>query len=121
MRAADQGLRRHLKRGTANYRLIETRIIGPVLAGRIPLRAGIDAIASARAAALLDPEGEALARCLAELERDFEPQHRRRVIAASEARRPRESGDPYARGWLLGHDGPPLSRGRQHINWRLPP
>ena len=58
------------KRGTANYRLIETRIIGPVLAGRIPLRAGIDAIASARAAALLDPEGEALARCLAELERD---------------------------------------------------
>ena len=59
-----------LKRGSANYRLIETRIIGPVLEGRIPLRAGIDAIASARAAALLDPEGEALTRCLAELERD---------------------------------------------------
>jgi indolepyruvate ferredoxin oxidoreductase beta subunit len=59
-----------LKRGGANYRLIETRIIGPVLAGRIPLRAGADAIASARAAALLDPEGEALARCLADLERD---------------------------------------------------
>jgi len=57
-----------LKRGTANYRLIETRIIGPILAGHIPLSRGIDAIASARAAALTDPEGEALTRCLAELE-----------------------------------------------------
>ena len=57
-----------LKRGSANYRLIETRIIRPVLAGRIPLRQGIDALASARAAALVDAEGEALARCLAELE-----------------------------------------------------
>jgi indolepyruvate ferredoxin oxidoreductase beta subunit len=57
-----------LKRGSANYRLIETRIIGPILAGHIPLSQGIDAIASARAAALADPEGEALTRCLAELE-----------------------------------------------------
>ncbi len=56
------------KRGSANYRLIETRVIAPVLAGHIPLRQGIDATASARAAALLDPEGEALARCLAELD-----------------------------------------------------
>ena len=53
------------KRGSANYRLIESRIIAPVLAGRIALRQGIDAVASARAAALLDPEGEALERCLA--------------------------------------------------------
>jgi hypothetical protein len=37
--------------------------------GRIALARGIDAIASARAAALLDPEGEALARCLEELDR----------------------------------------------------
>ena len=29
---------------------------------------GVDAIASARAAALADPEGEALTRCLAEIE-----------------------------------------------------
>jgi indolepyruvate ferredoxin oxidoreductase beta subunit len=58
------------KRGSANYRLIETRVIAPVLAGRIALRRGIDAIASARAAALLDPDGEALERCLAELEQD---------------------------------------------------
>src|SRR5262249_46093501 len=46
-----------LKRGSANYRLIETRIIRPILAGHIPLSRGIDAIASARAAALADPEG----------------------------------------------------------------
>lgn len=57
-----------LKRGSANYRLIETRIIRPILTGRMPLHRGIDAIASARAAALADPEGEALARCLAEVE-----------------------------------------------------
>jgi indolepyruvate ferredoxin oxidoreductase beta subunit len=56
------------KRGSANYRLIESRIIEPALVGRIPLRAGIDAIASARAAALADPEGDALIRCLAEIE-----------------------------------------------------
>jgi indolepyruvate ferredoxin oxidoreductase beta subunit len=56
------------KRGTDNYRLIESRIIGPVLMGRIALARGIDAIASARAAALLDPEGEALARCLEEID-----------------------------------------------------
>ncbi len=56
------------KRGTANYRLIEARIIRPALAGRIPLRQAVDATASARAAALLDPDGESLARCLAELE-----------------------------------------------------
>jgi indolepyruvate ferredoxin oxidoreductase beta subunit len=57
-----------LKRGSANYRLIEARIIRPILAGHIPLSLGIDAVASARAAALTDPEGEALTRCLAELE-----------------------------------------------------
>jgi indolepyruvate ferredoxin oxidoreductase, beta subunit len=58
-----------LKRGTANYCQIESRIIGPTLAGTIPLRQGIDAIASARVAALADPDGEALSRCLAELDR----------------------------------------------------
>jgi indolepyruvate ferredoxin oxidoreductase, beta subunit len=57
-----------LKRGSTNYRLIEARVIRPVLAGRIPPRLGADAIASARAAALADPEGEALVRCLAEVE-----------------------------------------------------
>jgi indolepyruvate ferredoxin oxidoreductase, beta subunit len=58
-----------LKRGAANYAAIEARVIGPVLAGRMPLARGIDAIASARTAALVDPEGEALTRCLGEIER----------------------------------------------------
>jgi indolepyruvate ferredoxin oxidoreductase beta subunit len=56
------------KRGVASYRLIEQRVINPALEGRIPLHRAADAAASARAAALVDPEGEALARCLAELE-----------------------------------------------------
>ena len=46
------------KRGSANYRLIETRIIDPVLGGRMPTARGLDAIASARAAALADPDVE---------------------------------------------------------------
>jgi indolepyruvate ferredoxin oxidoreductase, beta subunit len=58
-----------LKRGAANYAGIEARVISPVLAGRMSLARGIDAIASARTAALVDPEGEALARCLSEIER----------------------------------------------------
>jgi indolepyruvate ferredoxin oxidoreductase beta subunit len=56
------------KRGSANYALIESRIIRPALAGRVPLRQAIDAIASARTAALADPDGDALTRCLAEVE-----------------------------------------------------
>ncbi len=56
------------KRGTMNYAAIEDRVIRPVLAGSIPLARGIDAVASARAAALADPEGETLAKCLAEIE-----------------------------------------------------
>src|SRR5262249_43377582 len=57
-----------LKRGVANYRLIEIRVINPILADHIPLARGVDAVASARAAALADPDGAALARCLAEIE-----------------------------------------------------
>ncbi|HKS64450.1 MAG TPA: DUF6537 domain-containing protein, partial [Xanthobacteraceae bacterium] len=56
------------KRGFANYQTIEARVILPVLAGRIPVRTGIDAVASARAAALLDPEGESLAKALAAID-----------------------------------------------------
>jgi indolepyruvate ferredoxin oxidoreductase beta subunit len=56
------------KRGSANYATIETRVIRPALAGVMPLPQSIDAIASARTAALKDPEGDALARCLAEIE-----------------------------------------------------
>ena len=55
------------KRGSANYRAIVAQVIEPALAGRIPLRQAIDAIASARTAALVDPEGEALSKCLADV------------------------------------------------------
>jgi indolepyruvate ferredoxin oxidoreductase beta subunit len=56
------------KRGASNYATIEARVIVPVLEGRIPVRAGIDAVASARTAALLDPEGEGLAKALAAID-----------------------------------------------------
>jgi indolepyruvate ferredoxin oxidoreductase beta subunit len=55
------------KRGSANYAAIEAQVIRPILAGKIPSSQGTDAIASARTAALVDPEGESLAKCLAEI------------------------------------------------------
>ncbi len=55
------------KRGSDNYRAIVAQVIEPALAGQMPVRQAADAIASARTAALLDPEGEALAKCLGEL------------------------------------------------------
>jgi indolepyruvate ferredoxin oxidoreductase beta subunit len=57
------------QRGMANYQTIEAQVIRPILAGHIPLAQGADAIASARAAALVDPEGESLAKCLADIAR----------------------------------------------------
>jgi indolepyruvate ferredoxin oxidoreductase beta subunit len=65
------------KRGSENYRLIEDRVIVAALAGQIPLPAAVDATASARTAALIDPEGESLARCL----RDIEAQAAQRIAA----------------------------------------
>jgi indolepyruvate ferredoxin oxidoreductase beta subunit len=55
-------------RGLANYHTIEERLIRPALAGQIPLERMADAVASARTAALVDPDGESLASCLAEIE-----------------------------------------------------
>jgi indolepyruvate ferredoxin oxidoreductase beta subunit len=55
-------------RGLANYATIEARVIKPALAGDIPLARATDAIASARTAALVDPDGESLAKCLADLD-----------------------------------------------------
>ncbi len=55
-------------RGLANYTAIEARVILPALAGHIPIACATDAVASARAAALIDPEGESLGKCLAELD-----------------------------------------------------
>jgi indolepyruvate ferredoxin oxidoreductase alpha subunit len=55
-------------RGTANYAAIEARVIRPALTGRIPIARAADAVASARTAALADPDGESLAKCLLEIE-----------------------------------------------------
>jgi indolepyruvate ferredoxin oxidoreductase, beta subunit len=55
-------------RGLANYRTIEARVIRPALADQIPPKLAADAVASARIAALADPDGESLAKCLAEIE-----------------------------------------------------
>jgi indolepyruvate ferredoxin oxidoreductase, beta subunit len=55
-------------RGSANYAAIEARVIAPALAGRLPVARAADAIASARTAALADPDGESLSQCLAEIE-----------------------------------------------------
>lgn len=55
-------------RGTANYAAIEARVIAPALAGHMPVAQAADAVASARTAALTDPEGESLAECLSEIE-----------------------------------------------------
>ncbi|HET9717146.1 MAG TPA: indolepyruvate oxidoreductase subunit beta family protein [Pseudolabrys sp.] len=54
-------------RGLANFALIESRVIRPALDGQIPMGRSADAVASARTAALLDPDGEALAKCIAEI------------------------------------------------------
>jgi indolepyruvate ferredoxin oxidoreductase, beta subunit len=62
-----------LKRGAGNYRAIEDRIVRPALDGRMTAGRATDAIASARAAALADPEGEGLARCFAEIEAQDSP------------------------------------------------
>jgi indolepyruvate ferredoxin oxidoreductase beta subunit len=59
-------------RGLANYAMIERRVIRPAMAEQIPLQRASDAVASARAAALVDPEGESLAKCLDEIERQSE-------------------------------------------------
>jgi indolepyruvate ferredoxin oxidoreductase beta subunit len=57
-----------LQRGMGNYRLLEAHVIRPALAGRLAGKVAADAVANARTAALLDPDGEGLARCLAEIE-----------------------------------------------------
>jgi indolepyruvate ferredoxin oxidoreductase, alpha subunit len=62
------------KRGTGNYRAIVAQVVEPALGGATPLGRAADAVASARTAALLDPEGEALAKCLADI--DAESSHR---------------------------------------------
>jgi indolepyruvate ferredoxin oxidoreductase beta subunit len=52
------------KRGTSNYRRISDEVIAAALAGRLSPKIATDAVASARVAALADPEGQALSRTL---------------------------------------------------------
>jgi indolepyruvate ferredoxin oxidoreductase beta subunit len=66
------------RRGSANYHQIVKEVVLPALADAVPVRQAIDGVASARAAALLDAEGEALAKCLAE-PRPTGARHRRRI------------------------------------------
>ncbi len=60
------------KRGMSNYLTIEARVIVPALEGRMGVAQAIDAIASARTAALLDPEGESLAKALTAIDAQIE-------------------------------------------------
>jgi indolepyruvate ferredoxin oxidoreductase beta subunit len=64
-------------RGRGNYRKIEERVIRPALAGRYGAALAADAVASARTAALADPEGERLEKTLSDIE-----EHARRAVAA---------------------------------------
>jgi indolepyruvate ferredoxin oxidoreductase, beta subunit len=64
-------------RGLGNYRKIEERVIRPALGGRYAAALAADAIASARTAALADPEGERLEKTLSDIE-----ERARRAVAA---------------------------------------
>ena len=55
------------RRGSANYAAIERAVIEPALSGALPAPLAADAVASARVAALADPEGASLSRTLAEI------------------------------------------------------
>lgn len=55
------------KRGIANHATIMAELVDPALSGQIPAAFAADAVASARVAALADPEGESLARTLADI------------------------------------------------------
>ncbi len=57
------------KRGMANYRAIVERVVRPALKRRLPANLAADAVASATAAALADPEGESLAKTFAAIEK----------------------------------------------------
>jgi indolepyruvate ferredoxin oxidoreductase beta subunit len=55
------------QRGSGNFERIMAELVDPALAGRIAPAVATDAVASARTAALADPEGDALGRTLAEI------------------------------------------------------
>ena len=68
MRAADQGLRRHVEARLLQLPDDRSARDRAGARGPHPGPAGIDAVASARTAALLDPEGESLAKALAAID-----------------------------------------------------
>jgi indolepyruvate ferredoxin oxidoreductase beta subunit len=53
------------RRGMDNFDRIRDRVIGPALAGELPMTLAVDALSNARAAALADPEGTRLETVLA--------------------------------------------------------
>jgi indolepyruvate ferredoxin oxidoreductase beta subunit len=55
------------RRGSANHATIMAELVDPALQGQIPVAFAADAVASARVAALADPEGDGLARTLADI------------------------------------------------------
>jgi indolepyruvate ferredoxin oxidoreductase, beta subunit len=56
------------RRGSDNYATIMAELIEPALSDQIPAAFATDAVASARVAALADPEGDSLARTLREIQ-----------------------------------------------------
>ena len=108
------------KRGSQNFQMIEERVILPALKGQIGVQDAIDGIASARTAALLDPEGTGLSKCLDELDAGSPSASQRnnphtpiaivrvRGSATAIPARPRESGDPKMRldSRLRGNERP---------------
>jgi len=52
---------------SSNSRAVSTLSASTPLAGVMPVHQAVDAIASARMAALRDPEGEALSKCIADI------------------------------------------------------
>jgi indolepyruvate ferredoxin oxidoreductase beta subunit len=55
------------RRGRANYERVAAELIDPALHGEFPPPFAADAIASARTAAIKDPEGDSLQRTLEEI------------------------------------------------------
>jgi len=65
------------KRGSANFLAIETQVIRPALAGHIPLRRAVDAIASARHRGARRPGRRKPRQCLADVDAQSVPRWRR--------------------------------------------
>jgi len=62
------------KHGMANYRAIFEHVVRPALARRLPVAVAADAVASARTAALADPDGARFTATLADIEKRTMPQ-----------------------------------------------